>query len=92
RAKMLPVTRLVSDRQSEEIGGKFAGKTVLSTLDVWRHAHRLGAGYSAMHWGPILRGHGFSTSEDEMLERYATHESALEAAPLTLHIGKFLLR
>ncbi|WP_011301770.1 haloacid dehalogenase type II [Cupriavidus necator] len=75
----MPRDTLVSHRQSVDIGGKFSGKTVL-TLDVYG---------TLIDWergicdalGPILRGHGLSTSEDEMLERYATHESALEAGP-----------
>lgn len=75
----MPRDSFVSDRPAEDIVGRFAGKTVL-TLDVYG---------TLIDWergicdalGPILRDRGFATSEEEMLERYATHESALEAGP-----------
>ncbi|MGO4158667.1 haloacid dehalogenase type II [Cupriavidus sp. YAF13] len=62
-----------------EIAAKFAGKTVL-TIDVYG---------TLIDWergicdalGPILRDRGHSIGDDDMLERYAWHESALEAGP-----------
>lgn len=64
---------------SEEVAVRFAGKSVL-TFDVYG---------TLIDWergicdalGPILRDRGFALSEDEMLERYATHEALLEAGP-----------
>ncbi|CAG2137568.1 hypothetical protein LMG31506_01861 [Cupriavidus yeoncheonensis] len=75
----MPPDSFASDRQLEDVAGNFAGKTVL-TLDVYG---------TLIDWergicdalGPILQDHGSSISEDEMLERYATHEAALEAGP-----------
>lgn len=75
---MAPLT-IAKEKMDSDIAAKFAGKTVL-TLDIygtlidWERgiSHTLGA---------IFRDHGHVLSEEEILERYAWHESALESGP-----------